>query len=524
MNRLCRMVRGIWTDAASLHSHLALLLAAVAVVLSALPPLATAQQAGPVLDPDTITQLQSLLMERLGFLVLGAAFLAIGLAVLMLVATRFEFRDGVILLFGIMSLLWGLRFVSRAPAIPMLIGGEPDTWALFTRGLAYFSAPPAFAFVWRLFGRGWKSSVRTLTWISTAFAVFAALLLAADSDPDRFIHVFNIMILAGAVVIVTSLLQPESRKHPELKKLIIGGLCSLVFIVLENLRSLDLVRIPFDVEWIGVVILYSTLGYMAVGHFIGVERRLTALQQELATARQIQFSILPHDPPAAKRLAIATRYLPMTEVAGDFFDFAKVDAERCGFLIADVSGHGVPAALVAAMVKVAFQAQAGHREIPEQVLAGMNEMLGHRLEGQFVTAGYAFIDTAAWKMRYAGAGHPPLYILSVGGEVQELFPKGLMLGPFPEAQYAGAERDLAPGDRILMYTDGIVETFNRQDEEFGGERLKSLLCTGTELSAEEMADRLLLETKTWAGIGEGDTLEDDLTLIVIDVLPGGKDG
>jgi sigma-B regulation protein RsbU (phosphoserine phosphatase) len=525
MNHPCRMVRGISKGFIDLHSHLPLLFAAgaVAVLLFALPPMATAQLAGPELDPGTITQLQSLLVDRLGFLVLGAAFLAIGLAVLMLVATRFEFRDDVILLFGIMSLLWGLRFVSRAPVIPLLIGGEPETWALFTRGLTYFSAPPAFAFVWRLFGRGWKSSVRTLTWVSTAFALIAILILAVDPDPDRLIRVFNIMILAGAIVIVISLLQPESRNHPELKKLVIGGLFSLVFIVLENLRSLDLVRIPFDVEWIGVIILYGTLGYMAAGHFIGVERRLTALQQELATARQIQFSILPHDPPAARSLAIATRYLPMTEVAGDFFDFAKVDTERCGFLIADVSGHGVPAALVAAMVKVAFQAQACHRETPKQVLAGMNEMLSHRLERQFVTAGYAFIDTAAGKLRYAGAGHPPLYILSGGGEVHELFAKGLMLGPFPEAQYAETEQDLAPGDRILMYTDGIVETFNRQEEEFGEERLKTLLCKGTELSAEEMADRLLLETKTWAGIREGDSLDDDLTLIIIDVLPGGND-
>ncbi len=140
------------------------------------------------------------------------------------------------------------------------------------------------------------------------------------------------------------------------------------------------------------------------------------------------------------------------------------------------------------MVKVAFQAQTCHRETPEQVLAGMNEMLSHRLERQFVTAGYAFIDTTAGKLRYAGA-----------------------------------EQDLAPGDRVLMYTDGIVETFNQQDEEFGEERLKSLLCSGTGLSAEEMADRLLLETKTWAGIGEGDSLDDDLTLIVIDVSPGMDD-
>ena len=287
MNRPCHMVQGISTGATSLHSHLALLLAVVAVAQFALPCLASAQEAGPVLGSDAITQLQSLLVDGLGFLVLGAAFIAIGLSVLMLAATRTELRDSVILLFGFMSLLWGLRFISRAPAVPLLIGGEPDTWALFTRGLAYFSAPPAFAFVWCLFGRGWKSSVRILTWVSTAFAVIATLVLTADPDPDRLLHVFNIMILAGTVVIVNSLLQPESRKHSELKTLVIGGLCSLVFIVLENLRSLDLIHIPFDVEWIGVFILFGTLGYTAIGHFIGVERRLTALQQELATARRV---------------------------------------------------------------------------------------------------------------------------------------------------------------------------------------------------------------------------------------------
>jgi sigma-B regulation protein RsbU (phosphoserine phosphatase) len=523
MNHLRRVEGECSAGAHRLPSQFALFLLGVAVALLVLPSLVAAQQSGPAPDPDTITQLRSLLSDRLGFLILGAAFLAIGIAVLMMVVFQAEFRDGVMLLFASMSLLWGLRFVSRAPVVHLLIGGGPDTWALYARGLTYCCAPPAFAFVWRLFGRGWKSSVRTLTWVSTAFAVIATLVLAFDRDPHRLLYVFNLMILAGAVVIVASLLQPEIRKLPELKVLVFGGVCSLLFIVLENLRSLDLIPVPFDVEWIGVVIFYGVLGYIAVGHLIGVERQLAALHQELETARRIQFSILPHESPATAHLAIATRYLPMAEVAGDYYDFADVDAQRCGFLIADVSGHGVPAALIASMIKVAFQAQAEHRENPEQVLAGMNGILGHRLEGQFVTAGYAFIDMAAGKLRYAGAGHPPLYILSSGGELRELVSEGLMLGPFAEARYAGTERNLLPGDRILMYSDGIIEAFNRRGEAFGVKRLKDMLCEETELSAEEMADRLLLVTKNWAGIGKGGTLEDDLTLIIIDVLSGRTD-
>ena len=342
-------------------------------------------------------------------------------------------------------------------------------------------------------------------------------------DPDRLLPVFNVMILTAAVVLVVNLLRKEFRSHFLLRKLVMGGLTALVFIVLENLRSLHLVVLPFDFEVFGVVILFGTLGYLAVSHLIGVTRRLTSLEQELATARQIQKSILPHNPPRLPGLDIATRYLPMTEVAGDFFDFARIDDKCCGFLIADVSGHGVPAALIAAMVKVAFLAQADHHRRPDRLFTGMNEMLGHRLEGQFVTAGYAFVDTGAGKLHYAGAGHPPLIVRSPDGRIRELASQGLMLEPFPEAEYATAECDLHAGDRVLLYTDGIVETFNRQEEEFGDRRLKDLLTSCSELSPEQVADRLIQEIKAWADTGSDGSLGDDLTMIVIDVLPGGDD-
>ena len=98
----------------------------------------------------------------------------------------------------------------------------------------------------------------------------------------------------------------------------------------------------------------------------------------------------------------------MTAVAGDFYDFLVIDPERVGILVADVSGHGVPAALIASMVKVAFAAQKDHADTTAAVLAGMNETLCGRLAGQYVTAAYLFIDTRSRMIRYGAAGHPPM--------------------------------------------------------------------------------------------------------------------
>jgi len=248
------------------------------------------------------------------------------------------------------------------------------------------------------------------------------------------------------------------------------------------------------------------------------ERRLASISQELATARQIQASLLPKRAPRISGIAMTARYLPMTDVAGDIYDFVKLDDYRQGILIADVSGHGVAAALIASMVKGAFRAQIDHIEKPERVLDGMNRILTGQLDLQFVTAICIFIDMEMGILRYSGAGHPPLLIQQKDrAQCISLQQNGLILGQFSDATYSSAERLLTFGDRILLYTDGILEATNTSGEEFGDSSLYRFLAQHSELPTENFADALLTSVGDWTNLTPDGSLDDDLTLIVVDI-------
>src|SRR5499427_5011789 len=137
-------------------------------------------------------------------------------------------------------------------------------------------------------------------------------------------------------------------------------------------------------------------------------QQLLTIQKELETARLIQQSILPETVPQIVGLDIAARYVPMAAVAGDFYDFIVVDNKHVGILVADVSGHGMPAALIASMLKIALAAQAAHADDPARVLHGLNQALCGKFQHHYVTASYAFVDMKKRTLTYAGAGHPPL--------------------------------------------------------------------------------------------------------------------
>jgi serine phosphatase RsbU (regulator of sigma subunit) len=250
-------------------------------------------------------------------------------------------------------------------------------------------------------------------------------------------------------------------------------------------------------------------------------QQLQTIQKELETARQIQLSILPTEFPKIEGLDIAARYIPMTSVAGDFYDFIVVDDKHIGILIADVSGHGMPAALIASMLKIALAAQGQHAADPAQVLAGLNQTLCGKFQVHYITAAYLFMDLAKKTLTYSGAGHPPLLSWNTASAgVREITENGLFLGKFPWATYTSLELPLSEGDRYLLYTDGIPETTDQNGVEFGEGRFKEFLASERNGSANQFADSLLSELSRWASRDPGVDLDDDITMVAINVQAG----
>src|ERR1700741_5001045 len=245
--------------------------------------------------------------------------------------------------------------------------------------------------------------------------------------------------------------------------------------------------------------------------------QLLALNNELEMARQIQLSILPHSIPKLPGLEIAARFLPMTSVAGDFYDFIEIDEKHIGILIADVSGHGLPSALIASMLQVALTAQTGHASEPAKVLLGLNHALCGKFTDNFVTAAYVYVDLEKNLMRYAGAGHPPvLQWRNSIGKTAKLLENGLVLGMVEEATYDALEFPLDLGDRYVLYTDGVLEATNSAQEQFGADRFMRFIENHKHLVADQFSETFLTELSRWANQTAEQGEQDDITLLVID--------
>jgi serine phosphatase RsbU (regulator of sigma subunit) len=447
-------------------------------------------------------------------IIFGTLSSLIGLALIALSLLRWKANDLSLISFGIVCFLYG----ARTKAFQFLFDIPFPFWSYTNWFITYLIPIPAWLFVEQFLGKGWKSSVRRLLQVQIVFSITAISVSAYLGDPAAAMVVNNIMVIIGFLIVIANMFQPHLQRNRELKVLKAGFLILALLALHANIAPLFTKGYAsLDLEWLGFIILICCLGYAVARRFFQNEKDLITIAHELETARQIQSFILPKESVNIEGLSLAARYVPVASVAGDFYDFAKVDEKRLGILVADVSGHGVPASLISSMVKIAFASNTSHAANPAEVLDAINQVLCGKLESDFVTAGYLFLDTEEKNMIYAGAGHMPLLLWRAAEKkIYEFREKGTILGQFQDIQFKNIRFALKPDDRIILYTDGIVETSNTAHTLFGFDRLKEFIRSHAQLPAGQFADTLIRELFNWSGKPSEEALDDDLTLIVVD--------
>jgi phosphoserine phosphatase RsbU/P len=246
-----------------------------------------------------------------------------------------------------------------------------------------------------------------------------------------------------------------------------------------------------------------------------VEKGTIALQkqeQELDRAREIQQDLMPKELPQLPRVELAGAWQPARTVGGDYFDVIQLDANRLGICIGDVAGKGITAALLMANLQASFRAFATPEESPAAVCAKLNAFLCSNLApGKFVTFFYAILNAEDRTLRYENAGHCPAILLRASGETELLSGDGAVLGVLPDWQYQDFAVQLAPGDRLLLFTDGVTEAANAEFEEFGNARIiQSLRVT------DETVTALATQRKILEGVTRfcSSNFHDDATILV----------
>ena len=251
---------------------------------------------------------------------------------------------------------------------------------------------------------------------------------------------------------------------------------------------------------------------------LGVEsrQRLTALEQELDIAAQIQISMLPREFPTGIGCDIYAEMAPARRVGGDFYDFFTVGDHRVGFLIGDVSGKGVPAALFMAVSRTLLRATALQGFDPAECLTYVNKVLGTQREGAvFVTIFYGILDTRTGEVEFCIGGHNPPYRVTSGAGVSSISePGGVVVGLLPpdDVQYETGRFRMKAGESIFLFTDGVPEAMNSDGGFFGERALRKLLMESAGVEAREMTQKVLAAV---AGFTEGAVQSDDITAMTV---------
>lgn len=471
-----------------------------------------------------VAQVLAVLRDQLGTIILGTGFLFLASQMWGACSIAAIRRRGGARLFmwlGAWSAIYGVSLLTRSPVV---VAALPHT---IRASVPYVNTAGAYltvvvgtlAFLELSLGR-LRLIIQVLLVAGTAVAVAGIGWFVFGGAANKFMPYNHLVVVILLIIVITVVGVEELSERfmalPNRRVLAVGTLVFALEALWVNVaRRLGYPPLPRIMDHLAFAVFLLSFAFVAMQIILANERRLLSIENELAVARRLQFSILPTSIPEVQNVRIAVAYQPMTAVAGDFYEFVPVDRNRVGFLVADVSGHGVPAALIASMIKVAMQSVVSRPEDPAEVLRGLNRSVGRQLRGQFVTAAYLWLDTETHKAAYSAAGHPPL-LRWREGKLEGIESNGLLFGFTPDSDFPVRNLELKPGDRFLLYTDGITDPENAHGDSFGDCKLEQIVRENQAGEPSELSNQLLSEISRWQPAAA--TQQDDITLIVIDVL------
>lgn len=468
-------------------------------------------------------QVLEMLRGQLADIILGAVFLFIASQMwgaCSIAAIRRQSGVGLFIWLGIWSAIYGIGLLIQSPAVVAALPLSIQRSVPYvTTGIAYLTLVVGLCAFLELSLGIVRLLIKILIFAGIAVALAGIGWFVFGGSAYRFIPYNTLIVVCALLILVTVVaVKKLSDRFMVLlnrRVLAVGTLVFALEALWGNLSRKLHYQTPRVLGDLAFAVFLLSFAIVAVQMISANERRLLSIDKELEVARQLQFSILPTAIPEIENVRIAVCYRPMTAVAGDFYEFVCADGNRIGFLVADVTGHGVPAALIASMIKVATQSVEACAHDPREVLRGLNRILFKQLHEQYVSAAYLWMDTEHGKALYSAAGHPPL-LRWRDGRLERIESNGLLFGIVPDPDYPVCDLSIHTGDRFLLCTDGVIEPENARGDSFGDKKLEEVVRNNQSRPPSELSDQLLSEIRLWqpASLAQ----QDDITLIVIDVV------
>jgi sigma-B regulation protein RsbU (phosphoserine phosphatase) len=283
-----------------------------------------------------------------------------------------------------------------------------------------------------------------------------------------------------------------------------------------NRGAFDFVTKPINLDDFETTILKALREADAIKTANRVREELLSIQNELNVATDIQLSMLPQVFPVfpeRTEIDVHARMIAAKEVGGDFYDFFPVDDARIGIVVGDVSGKGVPAALLMAICRTLIRGSALNGGQPHDCISAVNNLISSDMApGMFVTVFYGVLNTKEGTLEYCCAGHFPPYVVSDQGVRMLESVGGLVVGAVPGWEYQSATAQLAPGEALFEFSDGVTEAKSAADDDYGEQKLEACLAGAHTTKAEEIVDRVITAVQEFS---KGAPQADDITCLAV---------